>query len=616
MPAFGLRERLQAPQTGQGSVKAIPGAIPAICSDELLASYWRRLVNLNGIGQSRTFATRNIGGPWRELAVALPMHLNEFWRNCGHWLRLSMAHGIERHTLFPVFACCLPDVRRDHLRLRMQASGLGPRRPSLPLLPGDHLPYIVSICELCARDEEQTLGFSYWHREHNCPGVCFCRTHSKRLIQFSTKSDYQSSLAIGDAGKYETENDRRLCGAYAKLLLLTGDGLASFRADLKERALQVSHRTSAKRIDISRVAERIMGRFAGGFAAEFLSSHVLNERLVREAVAHTFSSRPAIHPLWVALLHESLPPLSTQPRAPEPSKKKSMGDEQTLLPALLAAKSLTQASQSLGISVTTLATVARRNSISFKARPSKVDLGMRAEIEKALAAGKAIPEIAAHFGLGVSSVYRALASQPTILRKREASILAVALEEHRSRWQRLLSEHDSIMSSKVRRKAPALWTWLYRNDREWLQRSMSPVHSREMVSTTRRPRTRLSSDDRQQFSKVLVEAIDAKNTVGLKPRLSRSRVAHSIGFHDAAQLERCLSEHLSGPAFESVKAYVHRRLWTAMDSILQSSITLRGWRLLRVSRLRPQTLVTANIDLNSYIEQVMHGASMPTGGYE
>lgn len=613
MPAFALRERLLVLQMAQRSMKAIPGAIPAICEDELLASYWRRLVDLNGIGQSRTFATRNIGGPWRQLAIALPLHLNIFWETCGHWLDLSVDQGIERHTLFPAFACGLPEVRREHLRLRMQRSGLGPRRPILPFLLAEHLPYVVSICDLCANEEEETLGFSYWHREHNCPGVCFCPTHSKRLIQFSTRSDFQSSLAIGDAGKCETENDRRLSGAYAELLRLTGDGLASFRANLKQRALQVSDRTSARRIDISRVAEQLADDFAHGFATEFLSRHVWDEKLIRDAVTHTFASRPTVHPLWVALLHASLPPLCSHAKKAAPCEKKSTRDEQALLPVLLAAKSLTQASQSLGISVTTLATIARRNEISFSARPSKVNLGVRAAIEKALLAGKSIPEIAAHFGLGVSSVYRALASQPTVAREREARVQAVAVEEHRSRWQRLLSEHDSITSSNARRKAPALWTWLYRNDREWLQMSTYSAPALEVGSTTRRPRTRLNGDDRMQLSKVLVEARDSRNNVGLRPRLTTARVAHSIGFHGAAQMGRCLAEDLSAPIGELLDAYVQRRLWSAMDAILQSSMTLRGWRLLRMARLKSQTLVAANVDLDSYIEQLLHGTSTLKG---
>lgn len=608
MPAFALRERLLVLQMAQRSMNTIPGVIPAIRGDELLASYWRRLVDLNGMGQSRCFASMTIGGPWRQLSLALPLHLNAFWDTCGTWLNLSVEQGIELHTLFPIFACGLPDVRREHLRLRMQRGGLGPTRPNLPLLLAEHLPYVVSICDQCAKEEEATLGFSYWHREHNCPGVFFCATHSQRLIQFSTKANFRSPLPLGDAGKSETENDRRLSKAYAELLQLSGDGIASFRADLKQRALQLNDRKFGRRVDAARIAELLSDLFSHGFATESLSRLGSHDKTIRDAVASTFSSRPTVHPLWVALLHAGLPPLCGHPMKAMPCERSELV-EHALLPALVAAKSLTQASHVLGISVTTLATIARRNEISFGARPSKVGASMRDAIEEALVGGRAISEIAACFGLGAGSIYRVLASKPKVALERKSYAQALAVKAHRSDWRRLLSESDRITSSEARRKAPALFAWLYRNDRQWLQMQRYAAPAREVGAARRRPRSRLSSDEQKQLARALATVGDGRTTDGCAPRMTRSRIAHNMGWHSAGQAKRCLAGDSAAPIGESVGTYVQRRLRSAIDAILGSSATLRGWRIQRTARLRDQTILKANIDLDSFVEQLVRGAN-------
>lgn len=612
MPSFALLERLLALQVAQHSMKATPGTIPAIRAEELLASYWQRLLDLNGVGQSRSFATHTIGGPWRQLALALPFHLDKFWETCGHWLDLSVDQGIDQHTLFPIFACGLPDVRREHLRLRMQQGGLGPRRPNLPLLLTEHLPYVVSICDQCVKEEEATLGFSYWHREHNCPGVFFCTTHSQRLIQFSTRANFQSSLQLADAGKSETESDRRLSKAYAELLQLTGDGIASFRADLKQRALQLNDRKFCRRVDATRVAELLSDLFSHGFATESLSRLGSDDMMIRDAVARTFSSRPTVHPLWVALLHASLPPLCGDQVKAVPCEGNGL-DEQALLPALLAAESLTHASHFLGISVTTLATIARRNEIPFSARPSKVGASTRKAIEEALASGGTISEIAARFALGVGSIYRVLASKPKVAQERKARIQALAVKAHRSDWQRLLSENDRITSSEARRKAPALWAWLYRNDRRWLQMSRYAAPSRQVGASGSRTRGRLNSDDRKQLARALVTVGDGRTTDGCAPRMTRTRIAHGMGWHGAEQTTRCLAGEIAAPIGESVVSYVHRRLRSAIETVLGSSMALRGWRVQRTARLRGETIIAASIDLDSFVEQAIRGANTQEG---
>lgn len=43
-----------------------------------------------------------------------------------------------------------------------------------------------------------------------------------------------------------------------------------------------------------------------------------------------------------------------------------------------------------------------------------------------------------------------------------------SLEERRGRWATFVKSDDGLTRTQMRKKAPALWTWLYRHDREWL----------------------------------------------------------------------------------------------------------------------------------------------------
>lgn len=105
----------------------------------------------------------------------------------GHVAELADVLGMQpmdllwRHTVFPYATAFLaPAVYAAALEAALatgpRAVGMGAVTQSV----SDQV-QLRRYCRLCAREELGRLGESYWHREHNLPGVLVCRTHRSVL---------------------------------------------------------------------------------------------------------------------------------------------------------------------------------------------------------------------------------------------------------------------------------------------------------------------------------------------------------------------------------------------------------------------------------------------------
>ena len=58
----------------KASIVSIP-----LLDDELLSSYWRRVLNINAWASRRVHSRSVMNQPWRELRAGIPTHLNTFY---------------------------------------------------------------------------------------------------------------------------------------------------------------------------------------------------------------------------------------------------------------------------------------------------------------------------------------------------------------------------------------------------------------------------------------------------------------------------------------------------------------------------------------------------------
>ncbi|MCD9186290.1 MAG: TnsD family transposase [Pyrinomonadaceae bacterium] len=105
---------------------------------------------------------------------------------------------IEKHTLFPFYVPFLPAGRAEKIReyLRSSVDG-GAVYPLLGMLTSKITLNALRYCPLCAEEDRQQYGEAYWHRVHQIPGVFACAKHKLFL-----NDGYAHPRSVEDRNKH------------------------------------------------------------------------------------------------------------------------------------------------------------------------------------------------------------------------------------------------------------------------------------------------------------------------------------------------------------------------------------------------------------------------------
>jgi hypothetical protein len=101
---------------------------------------------------------------------------------------------LRNHTCLPAFLpfagpVALPRVMA-HVMQGQEHSGV----PSLLGLAGKFVcsKPVMALCTACAQEDEHRLGFTYWRRSHNLPGLTYCLQHGQQLVAGCGKCAFSS----------------------------------------------------------------------------------------------------------------------------------------------------------------------------------------------------------------------------------------------------------------------------------------------------------------------------------------------------------------------------------------------------------------------------------------
>jgi hypothetical protein len=144
------------------------------------------------------------------------------------------------------------------------------------------------------------------------------------------------------------------------------------------------------------------------------------------------------------------------------------------------------------------------------------------------------------------------------------------LQEQRKQWTDLRRQLPHASRTELRRQAPALWTWLYRHDPEWLNMHVPPK------LPPRRGVRQIDWDERdRQLCLVLIRSFeDLMAQPGRPIRASRAELARRCGSSSILRPELGLhlpvTTKLLEDLAESREAFAHRRLYMAARDLLES----------------------------------------------
>ncbi|WP_242976282.1 TnsD family Tn7-like transposition protein [Clostridium thermopalmarium] len=175
-------------------------------------------------------------------------------------------------------------------------------------------------------------------------------------------------------------------------------------------------------------------------------------------------------------------------------------------------------------------------------------------------------------------------------------------DTYRSEWISLLKNNPGKCKTELRQMNKALFTWLYRNDREWLNNN-SPVKKR-----VNNGYARVDWDIRDKEILAKVEGL-VKNMLDSKKkpeRISISRIGSKLGIR--ALLEKHLNKLPRTKAYldsvkDSGRDFRIRRIKWAIQELEKEGQELKEWRILRKAGIRKVYQENIEIELENLIGQ-------------
>jgi len=363
----------------------------------------------------------------------------------------------------------------------------------------------LKACDECMASDACHFGWTYWHLEHQYPGVWSCTRHGRPLRESGLKANgverFQWHLPCSDDLSTQDIPSLSAQDARHKLSCLIVQLVQAQRLPgwLSMEATRLAIR--------SRLGERrwisVKGNLRASKASDSFQEYLQHlaelpdlthtqwdDDNVKNWVAKLVRPpRSGTHPLrWLMIIdwlfesandfieaydNASVAAAELQLLQPAPSSSIETGRvgrsaKSAVVERLRAGASARQVSAEFGISVGTAMAWGAGAGIEPARRPKTFRPETRAAVVLALKAGDSKAEISKSFGVSVQTVTRLLRTEPGLRSAWQTAVTRIRQVEHRDIWTRLLASHPGLGRKMHRSMRPATYAWLYRHDRGWL----------------------------------------------------------------------------------------------------------------------------------------------------
>lgn len=572
--------------------------LPALHEDETVASFCARAVTFGCYRDAVLFGAL-FGAASRRPDPLLPRGLLALSQilaavdgpgNEDAWL-----HG---HTHFNYFASTASRSRGERLAKRMLAAGLGALRPVRALTAQEWFDRAVRFCPECRLEQVRRIGYFYTRRVHVTPYVRHCLAHG---IELATEDGALPRTSSKDPSQMSLRFARLSCE------LLAGPP-GSRRERLGRQLDEIVPPTLPHVKRTSSLGTLFVDRFATAFDGSALTSVVADPSVACRMAARALSRRSqAVHPVitvLVEMLHQA--GVAVSGRQSKQSRVEPVQSHAEVLKCvrdrIACGVAPSIVARELGVSAHTALTVARAAGLTVGRRPKRLLRPLVLKIEEQLSQGHHPTHIARDLGLSAVTVYRQLASNPELAARRRTALRSKQRQDCRSRWQALLRASPTTGIQEARAAEPALYAWLYRNDRCWLRCALAP-HRRKRDAIAERPRIPTG-----QMVAALAAAASRLRAHPDRPlRITWARLLIEAGIRRHLPLASFSEQSSVAGSLDTTATFVERRLRWAIEQLLARQQPLNLWRVQKMCGLRPSTLLESGVDIERAILEYIEG---------
>lgn len=439
----------------------------------------------------------------------IPSRLGEFATRTNGVFGTA-AEIVRHHTLLPFYfpfrlsfdaTNAIASVSADHrgdvkARLGILASRFGAAHP-------------LKACTQCIVEDLDEHHCSYWHLDHQWPGAWVCARHDAplRVGLFKTNGSGRfnwclpNDVALAESALsrvWETSRDS------ATKLTECARGLgglpAGFHFDsrmvvavYRQRLVQLACASPGGRLHAREFEERLKvacAPLAGIDGMSALAGKVSPlwsqfARLVREqrVTAHPLRHLVMIIALfgdWPSFMcayrvfsaHHASGVRQRQSQDREDSEQDAEAVDprmSALVDAVRGGMSVTAAARRFAVAVSTAMSWAASDGIASPRRPKVLVSQLRSRAIRSLQSGASKQDAANACGMSIQTITTLLRTEPGLRMSWNSAKFDFAQRHARETWARTAERLHPPTALALRQLQPAVFAWLYRNDRAWLE---------------------------------------------------------------------------------------------------------------------------------------------------
>lgn len=607
---------------------------PTPYPDELLYSMFSRYHIRSGNISPKQTIEELFGVRTKRAVTDLPANLETLVQQFPHQA-FTVDEIISNHTLFPYYEPFLPPERARKIRETMTSDD-GDKIHTRAGIAASAIkldPYL-KYCPSCCREDKNEFGELYWHRIHQIPGVLVCPNHGDVLrnstisIKMTNQHEFMIASEINcDIGENRELFDEKVwkelfqfsktCKCLLDSNFTSKDG-EHYRKHYLEKLKSKGLASTKGTVNMYGWMNYLSGRFEKQ-TLSLLQSHIEDndhnwtKNIVRK---HRKCFHPIRHLLVMTAFDEDVKAfmeevVEFQPFGTGPWMCLNVAASHYQKPVVkdLRVTRCYDAKLPVGTFTCSCGFVYSRRGPDQKESDSY-------KIGRIKSFGKVwderLKELLMKKG-SMQSVAERLNVDPLTV-KRQATILGldfcwggetreeaikkkrfsyvneetdgeVECYAYRNEWLRLQSQYPSCSKTELRRLEPKIYSWLYRQDRKWLNENSPEKVQIPVVNN----RVNWKERDLELLAKVK-EVVESWDNEGTKPiRITPSAVAKRLNIisliQKKAELLPITNAYLD-KVTESVSKYQIRRVRWVAEQFNQRGEEIMEWKLYREAGLR------------------------------
>lgn len=583
---------------------------PVIYTDELLYSMLGRLKCHRGVISPKVLLDDAFGDRNVRAGAFLQAGLERLAANIPASLGFTAQRLALETTLLPYLTAYEPKEVRNWALLSL-TEGKGSANAvhaRIGLVASNvRLPSVLRYCLACRAKMLRDPGELYWRRDHQLPGILVCPIHGRPLADskinpaqvapnefiFADEENCPSnSMQPAWANRPEVvELLRKIAEGSAALLAqppaarsletwgteirlaLRARGLARGTAKINQGALRDAYLTL-----YNPILDILPDARPGDWLEAIARKH-------RKAFA-------PLHHILIRLLIESLPLANAGSQfGPGPWSCRNPLAEHYDQPVITDCKLHREGDKAIGVFRCSCGyEFSTAPESRGRAKILNLSPKFQTRLRELVSSGSSLRGAARELHVDPNTVLRYVAllelETPWKLRPERVKLPSIDREAMRAAWTFGYASSPNLTRQKLRRRNPAVYAWLYRNDRDWLDRQL-PAASRHAPN---KPLLDWWAIDLEMAQTLRHRAAQLRTFIPPQQitRLALERALGQPGWLEkrVRKLPRCAA--VLSEVVESVEEFQCRRVIWAAEELLKQELPIQVWRLRRLAGLPVQ----------------------------